>query len=371
MPPRRCAIPERAADRWALAVAALGGLALAGERLAAAGPAAAGLVVAALALGGVLAGSGFSFAGGFRSLLRHGDGAMLAAGLLLPAVAALAVVPVIASSPAHFGAIAPVGLAVAVGAGLFGTGMQLANGCGSGTLYAAGQGSARMWIVLPFFCTGGVLGSLALPLALAWPALPPVALGDALGTGPGLLATEALLGLMAVALLRRGPRPPRRMLLAGTALGVLAAAVFLLSGQPWSVTMGLTLAGAKAATALGLDLTGAAFWQWDGNRAALAAPLLDNASALTDLGIVLGAAAAAGWRGRFGTGWPGAGPALAAALGGLAMGVGARRSFGCNVGAFAGGAASGSLHGFLWFAAALPGSWLGVRLRPVFGLGQG
>ena len=38
---------------------------------------------------------------------------------------------------------------------LFGVGMQLGNGCGSGTLYAAGGGSRRMWVVLPFFCAGG------------------------------------------------------------------------------------------------------------------------------------------------------------------------------------------------------------------------
>lgn len=340
-----------------------------GERLLAGGPRAGGLALAGLALGAVLARSGFSFAGGFRALLLRGDGATLAAGLLVPGIAALVVIPVLAVSPSHFGSIAPPGLPVLLGAGLFGIGMQLANGCGSGTLYAAGQGSARMWIALPFFCAGGVLGSLMLPAALRWPSPPPVALGDALGTGAGLLATEALLALMALALLRRGPRPHPRLLLAGGLLGLFAGVVFLLSGQPWSVTMGLTLAGAKAATALGADLSATVFWSWDGNRAALAGPLLDHPAALTDLGVILGAALAAAAGGRFGAhGWPGARPALAAILGGLAMGIGARLSFGCNIGAFAGGAASGSLHGFLWFAAVLPGCWAGLKLRPLFGM---
>jgi hypothetical protein len=49
--------------------------------------------------------------------------------------------------------------------------------------------------------------------------------------------------------------------------------------------------------------------------------------------------AALGWRGAAG-----------AALGGLLMGIGARLSSGCNVGAFIGGAASGSLHGLVWLA---------------------
>ena len=48
------------------------------------------------------------------------------------------------------------------------------------------------------------------------------------------------------------------------------------------------------------------------------------------------------------------------------MGVGARLAFGCNIGAMVGGISSGSLHGFLWFFAALPGCWLGIRLRPWF-----
>jgi hypothetical protein len=54
--------------------------------------------------------------------------------------------------------------------------------------------------------------------------------------------------------------------------------------------------------------------------------------------------------------------ALTALAGGLAMGYGARIAYGCNVGAFFSGVASTSLHGWLWIAAALPGSWLGVRL---------
>jgi uncharacterized membrane protein YedE/YeeE len=60
--------------------------------------------------------------------------------------------------------------------------------------------------------------------------------------------------------------------------------------------------------------------------------------------------------------------ALAAAIGGLLMGYGARLAYRCNIGAFLGGTMSGSLHGWLWLAAALAGARLGVRLRPRFGL---
>lgn len=50
------------------------------------------------------------------------------------------------------------------------------------------------------------------------------------------------------------------------------------------------------------------------------------------------------------------------------MGYGARIAYGCNVGAFFSGIASTSLHGWLWIAAALPGSWVGLQLmRPILG----
>jgi hypothetical protein len=39
-----------------------------------------------------------------------------------------------------------------------------------------------------------------------------------------------------------------------------------------------------------------------------------------------------------------------------------------TVGAFVAGVASSSVHGWLWMASALPGIWLGIRLRPQFGL---
>ena len=53
-----------------------------------------------------------------------------------------------------------------------------------------------------------------------------------------------------------------------------------------------------------------------------------------------------------------------------ADGLGARIGFGCNIGAFVGGVASGSLHGWIWFAAALGGCAVGIRLRPLFGLSR-
>lgn len=50
------------------------------------------------------------------------------------------------------------------------------------------------------------------------------------------------------------------------------------------------------------------------------------------------------------------------------LGYGSRLAFGCNIGAYFSGIASGSLHGWVWIVAALAGNWIGTGLRPLFDL---
>ena len=329
----------------------------------------AGLFATALALGWVFVRAEFGYTAGFRHLLRTGNGSPLVAGVIVAAVAALAIVPLAAIRPGYFGANVAVSLPLILGAALFGLGMQLANGCGSGTLYAAGSLSRRLLIALPSFCIGGVLGSLLLPPMLDLPDLGALVLGNLLGPWWGLLATELMIAAFALALWRGRGRPDPTGVIAALIIGGLAAAAFLLSGQTWGITSGLTLWGAKAVSLLGFDPTRTNYWSWDGNRQALAGPLLDHVSAMMDVGMLLGAMIAAACHGTFRhrTGI-GARGAVGAVIGGLLMGIGARLSSGCNIGAFIGGLSSGSVHGLVWFVAALPGCWLGIRLRPWFGL---
>ena len=330
----------------------------------------ASLAVAA-SLGWAFVASGLSFTAAFRAWQQAGEGARLATLLLIPAVAAVVVLPMSNLVPGYGAAVAPPGIGVAVGAAIFGLGMQLANGCGSGTLAAAGAGAPRMWIVLPWFCAGGVFGSLALPAIQRLPTPPAFGWSDLLGPWGGLAVTLALLGALAAILLRGGQRPGIAQLRAPLLVGALAAVLFLVTGTPWGITSGLTLWGGKLAVALGVPLADTPYWAEAGAREALAGPLLANTSSRTNIGMILGAAACAAWQGRLRRQpWPSRAGMAAAVLGGVLMGFGARLSFGCNIGAFVGGVASGSLHGFLWFAAVLPGSWLGIRLRPRFGLSR-
>src|ERR1041385_6109889 len=98
--------------------------------------------------------------------------------------------------------------------------MQLANGCGSGTLYTAGGGSGRMLIALIGFIVGSVVGSLHLPAFLALGGVGPVLASDYLGPWGGLavtLASVALAAAIVIAIARRrgAAIAPRRSLLLG------------------------------------------------------------------------------------------------------------------------------------------------------------
>jgi uncharacterized membrane protein YedE/YeeE len=340
-------------------------------------PASAALVILGFALGVAFLKSEFSFTAAWRRFLVNGEAGGMLGALLLIAVAAVIIVPVAALVPGFGGAIAPIGPSLIIGAFVFGIGMQLANGCGSGTLYTAGGGSGRMLITLALFIAGSVIGSLHLPAFLALGGIDPVLASRYFGPWGGLAVTlasiaAAALTIAAVARARAAnfkPKPP--IVIGAIAIGLLTIGVFLAGHHPWSVTFGFTVWGAKIAALSGFDFSQAEFWQWPGPKRALVESILSDTSSLTDLGMLLGAMAAAAASKPFArTAWPPARSLLAAAIGGLLMGWGARIGFGCNIGAFVGGIASGSLHGWIWFAAALGGCLVGIRLRPLFGLSR-
>lgn len=340
-------------------------------------PASAALILGGFALGVVFLKAEFSYTASWRRFLTRGEAGGLIGGLIVIAICALAVVPVAALWPGFGGAVAPLGPSLVIGAFVFGIGMQLANGCGSGTLYTVGGGSGRMLITLAFFVIGSVFGSLSLPSLLALGGVDPVLASDYLGPWGGLVATLASIALAAVIMAtvakKRGANfmPSRTYIIGGIIIGVLCIAVFFAGGHPWSVTFGYTVWGGKIFAALGFDFSQAEFWQWPGPKRALTGSVLSDTSSLTDFGMIFGAMAAAAATNRYAANaWPPFKSLLAAAIGGLLCGWGARIGFGCNIGAFIGGVASGSLHGWIWFLAALPGCMIGIRLRPAFGLSR-
>src|SRR5262249_55485405 len=244
----------------------------------------AGLILLGFALGVAFLKAEFSFTASWRRFLVSGEAGGLIGVLLLIAIAALVIVPVAASVRGFGGAIAPIGPSLLVGALVFGIGMQLANGCGSGTLYTAGGGSGRMLIALACFIIGTVIGSLHLPAFLALGGVDPILATDYLGAWGGLAATLASIALVAAAVIavarRRGAgfAPRRSILIGAIAIGVLSIGVFLAGGHPWSVTFGFTVWGGKLAALTGIDLTAHEFWQWPGPKRALAESVLTDTS---------------------------------------------------------------------------------------------
>lgn len=361
-------------------------------------PAALGLT--GLVLGVALYHASFGFASAYRRMLVARDMRGVQAQLLLLALTTAMFAPVLAvgtvGSLQVGGAWAPVSVSVAVGAFLFGVGMQIAGGCGSGTLYTAGGGSVRMMLVLLSACVGSFAASLHMGWWQALPSHDAVVLADELGWRTALALQLGVIGLLAW-LLKRWARPvaplpaseasanpanpvssswlqlalsgPWPLMAAAVVLALGNLATLLVAGHPWSITWGFTLWGAKAAQTLGWQAASSGFWQGSFQSGALAGSVLEDTTSLMDLAIMLGALCAAALAGRFSPQWNYPWRSLLAALlGGLLLGYGARIAYGCNIGAFLSGVASGSLHGWLWIAAALPGSWVGIRWRRRFGM---
>ena len=328
-------------------------------------------------LGGLLGAVFLLFQYGFASVWRHalmrGEVMGLAAHFLLIGLCAIVFIPASSLGLSAAGTVAPVTISLFVGAFIFGLGMQLANGCGSGVLFSFGSGSGRMMVALPFFIIGSVLGSFLLPSALGWGSAGPVAIAGGLSDGLRTIVNLAFISVAGFGFYllgrHRGQQLSKRLVLACLLIAALCWAVYVLSGHPWGVTFGFTLWGAKLAQDIGIPVENFTFWQWPGPARALSHSLLSDISSLMNIGMVLGAAMVAAGSGQLSRqNWPSGQQLVAAAVGGVLMGIGARLSFGCNIGAFLGGIASGSLHGWIWFVVAMTGSWAGIQIRPRFGL---
>jgi uncharacterized membrane protein YedE/YeeE len=290
------------------------------------------------------------------------------------------------------GNVAPLGIGVVVGATLFGIGMQIGGACASGTLYAVGSGQSAIVLTLAGFVVGATVGAANMGWWEATPSLGPISLADLFGGIPGgvavtLTALASIAGASLLVSRRRNP-PPLEPVATATgwvrvvrgawplwvgalALAALNLGVLLVSGSPWGVTTAFALWGSKAAGAVGLaDPSSWSFWS-DGRSQLLSGSVLAESTSLTNFGIMIGALIASGLAGAFALHRriPGR-LAMGAVLGGLIMGYGARLAYGCNIGAYLGGISSLSLHGWVWGVMALVGTWVGLRLRPFFGLSR-
>jgi uncharacterized membrane protein YedE/YeeE len=342
-------------------------------------------------LGIVLYHAMFGFTSAFRVLLAERKSAGFRAQMVMLGVACLLFFPALANGSlfgqAVTGFVSPLGVSVAFGAFIFGVGMQLGGGCASGTLFTAGGGNSRMIVTLLFFIVGSVVGVVHLGWWQSLPAHAPVSLVKTLGWPAALAVNIAVFAgaFFLVARMERqeygsvepiGAKPgsswfagPWPLLAGALALAALNFLTLYLAGRPWGITSAFALWGGKA-----LQLINVPVETWSGfsegaMSKSLAAPVLADVTSVMDIGIMLGALFAAGLACKFKPIWHISGRHLAAsAIGGLLLGYGARLAYGCNIGAFFSGIASGSLHGWMWIVFALAGNWAALFLRPLFNL---
>ncbi len=370
-----------------IAVIALGALLLnvAGTRLAL-------LFVVGVFLGLTLYHAAFGFTTAWRVFIRERRGRGLRAQMVMLALAVILFFPVLAAGQLFgqpvSGFVSPIGVSVLAGAFVFGIGMQLGGGCASGTLYTAGGGNARMLVTLVFFILGSLIATHHVQWWFALPSFEPVSIIHQFGWRMALLVSLSLFLAIALATvylekrrhcaleqatpekargwgwLFRGPWP---LIWAAVALALLNFVTLALAGRPWGITSAFALWGAKAAQGVGVEVVNWPFWTSAANAKALTAPVWEDITSVMDFGIILGALLAAGLAGRFAPTFNIPRRSLAAAiLGGVLLGYGARLAYGCNIGAYFSGIASGSLHGWIWLLAAFAGNAVGVRLRPFF-----
>jgi hypothetical protein len=333
----------------------------------------AALFAIGIGMGAALASARFGFTTGWRTLVVARDPRGVVGQVALLALAAVASMPLLAAFPELKAALGPPGVSLVVGAFLFGMTMQIADGCGSGTLYKAGMGVPLNMGILPLFALGSFVGSTHLDRWLALGAIEPVGFVDRFGAGGAVALTLVLLAVaLALALAWSGPEGRRRWFdarwLGGAiALAILAVMNLVVAGQPWGVVYGFGLWAAKLATAAGaFDPAANAFWGAPGNAEILRQSALLDVTSITNIGILAGALLAS-------AGTPAAGKALTARqwviglVAGFVMGYSSRLAFGCNVGAMVSGITTGSLHGWLWVPLAFAGTLVGIRLRRRFG----
>ena len=331
------------------------------------------LLLVGVGLGWGLAAARFGFTTGWRILVEQRDPSGVYGQIILLALLAAVSMPMLAHFPETHAALGPPSISLLVGAFVFGLCMQIADGCGSGTLYKAGLGVPLNMGILPLFALGSFLGSVHLNGWLALGATEPVGLVQSFGATGALLATLAALTMVAVAVgLWSGQRfslrrMPRRWVGGAVVLALFAALNLLIAGQPWGVVYGFGLWAAKGATALGLfDPTQNAFWSDPGHAQRLSQTLLLDVTSITNIGILAGALWVAPRRPQdakplTGQQW------LIGLAAGFVMGYSSRLAFGCNVGAMVSGISTGSLHGWIWVPMAFLGTLIGIRVRRRFG----
>jgi uncharacterized membrane protein YedE/YeeE len=348
-------------------------------------------------LGITLMHAGFGFTGGWRNFILTKESRFIRAQIILFILCSLVMFPLVAHVlPAitATAALAPVAFSVLFGSFLFGIGMQLGGGCGSGSLYTVGQGQIDMLITILFFIIGSFIASLHLEWWTSFANFGVFSFITFLGWKQALAGQLVILVLLYIAFYKTDYKhngAAQRLhfsnakqtilktvifgrwpvLWGSIILAILAIATLLVSGHTWSITFAFGLWGAKLWQALGGTPELTPYWSSGYPARALGSSVLYDVTSVMNFGIILGAALAAALANKFSP------PmrlhtkrVMTAIAGGLLLGYGARLAFGCNIGALFSGISTGSAHAWVWLLGGIFGNMLGVHIRLRLGFDQ-
>src|SRR5699024_1439721 len=122
------------------------------------------LYIIGMALGITLLHARFGFTSVFRRFMAVGNVQGIQAHMIMFAVSTTLFALILGTGFSFTGVtpegyVSPVGVSVIFGAFIFGIGMQLGNGCASGTLYSLGGGGSSMILTLIAFIIGSTIGA--------------------------------------------------------------------------------------------------------------------------------------------------------------------------------------------------------------------
>lgn len=351
-----------------------------------------------LAYGVVVQRSRFCFTSAFRDLFLLRDGRLARGVILGLAVSTLGFTLILyKASPDTskiVGNVYPTGWHTLLGGVLFGTGMVVAGGCASGTLYRMGEGYVAQWVALAGMLVGSFI--LALNWEWWWPQVvshqPKVWFPQVLGWGGALVLTLALLLVLYLLVMwwesRAGgvSRPVVQeqeartfgerltagyerifvrawpALVGGAALGVLNILEYLYK-KPWGITTAVSRWAGWLAYAAGYPAHTLLYYgpKPAGKDLLAHIPWLSGGDVL-DWGLVFGAFTAALLAGEFKVRFAPRKRYVQSFLGGVAMGYGARLAMGCNIGGFFSAVPSLALNGWVFGLGLFVGAWIGVQI---------
>lgn len=381
-------------------------------------------LLAGIMLGYILTRSRYGFAGGIKRIYMRGEGSLTKAILILIALTSIVFMG-IQWKAAHGGAIpyylitdatTQVGipgtqnvyftnLATIIGGIIFGIGMMLAGGCGSGTLADFGEGEGRALIAFVFFVIGAAPGQLAryvFDRTTLGKVGARVYLPDTFGYFGALVVTLLLLLFIYYLTVRyenkrkeegtyldplgdyEGSELPLELdkkekvkffsyetyhkffverwsfVTGSVALAFAALYVMVTAGKAWGVSTPLVSLNVAVFRNFGINFTHEAFTKF--NKIADAG-LLNDKGTIRNIGLFFGCTVAMLLAGRFKANFSfRLKDGFYFALGGLLLGFGSRFAYGCNIGAMYSAITNFSLSGWVFLIAMSIGGIIGLLL---------